>query len=777
MSRLPAVAALVLAGWTTGLQAAKVTVSGEVLGPDAQPVAGARIVAMHLGTDNGFLCGETQTDGAGRFRLRSLESRYVGDPVLVALGRGFALDWTMTRPGEDTILCLGARPRAIAGTVLGPDGRGLPNAQVSVCRISLATDAGAFDPVSLWPSGLPDDLICATSDDAGRFHLSGLPAEATVRLKFRAPGSARSQVSPALAPGDHQVSFTMQAEASVGGRVTHEGRPVAGLPVIVQGLEGSAYLRTFRTTTDKAGTYRIAGLPAGAFAVVLAELPQGLCATHLDVTLAAGQYRTDADFRLTPGAVLTGTVSDSDTGRPLPGARLDARGPASTGWGYFPRTALADRSGAYRLHLPAGTTKLQAWARFDGGVGVWMTPSEQTLELTEGETRTVDLTVAPPLHVHGRVLLPNGSPASGVRVGGGAWGDGFRSDVRPGDGAWTVTNARGEFRIPRNELPAPRGQGGGVAMAVDPGLGLAGAADTQDVKSPLTIHLRRGGYLTARVRDPQGHPAAGCRVEALLGENAGLSAESDRNGLVRLGPLPTGAPLRVRPIWPAQPWVVDDPWAGLYPLTLHPGETRELPPLTYLPQGRTLRGRITRPSGEPVALALVWSPSASRTVRTDALGGFVLSGLEATGPVTAIAVDPVRPLFALVTYDTLPMSRAEIALQPLGSVAGQLLGAEGKPVRGAAVHWGWRGPLHGGYASFVSAECQRLLRRAGYGRPTRTDSDGRWQVSVLPGVENNLHGAFEPAENTRAWQGQWQRKVTVGPGETLDLGPIRPAKP
>lgn len=104
--------------------------------------------------------------------------------------------------------------------------------------------------------------------------------------------------------------------ASVSGRVTLDGKPVAGVKVAVIGNNAFA-APIGRTTTDAAGRFRIGGLPDGSLTVA-ASAPASVGESDTQpfngktVTLAPGEAVEDIEIKLRPGGVITGRVTDSE---------------------------------------------------------------------------------------------------------------------------------------------------------------------------------------------------------------------------------------------------------------------------------------------------------------------------------------------------------------------------------------------------------------------------------------------------------------------------------
>jgi hypothetical protein len=111
--------------------------------------------------------------------------------------------------------------------------------------------------------------------------------------------------------------------ASVSGRVTLDGKPVAGAKVIALSGEIASDKSLGKTTTDAAGRFRLGNLPGGAVRVLVGA---GAAVSENDadfwsgksVTLAAGEALDDLEIKLRTGGVITGRVIDSEK-RPVAG--------------------------------------------------------------------------------------------------------------------------------------------------------------------------------------------------------------------------------------------------------------------------------------------------------------------------------------------------------------------------------------------------------------------------------------------------------------------------
>jgi len=217
-------------------------------------------------------------------------------------------------------------------------------------------------------------LIHGIVGQDGRFLLPGIPAagHSETIVLVEDPAEARAGVDGVvlgatrvrLAPGrtaEVVIGHAPQvgSAATVVGRITAAGRPVAGAHIVAKAAEG----RILFVACGSDGTYRLDGVPAGPAKIEVyfgdpnvvddfVARPKG------NVALAPGEIKR-SDFDLPCGAFLV-TVVDAETGRPVPGAVVLGRPEDrelerdrlpgyhySPGWG-----GRADRDGKARL--PAG---------------------------------------------------------------------------------------------------------------------------------------------------------------------------------------------------------------------------------------------------------------------------------------------------------------------------------------------------------------------------------------------------------------------------------------
>src|SRR5262249_21131054 len=152
--------------------------------------------------------------------------------------------------------------------------------------------------------------------------------------------------------------------ASVSGRVTMSGNPLAGAQLVLIPADGQGREGKRRASTDQDGHYLLDLLKSGYYTIqVLApgiavqeQTQDGQVARRITVQEAA--KLDNINFALVPGGVITGRVTDSD-GSPISDLSprlkvLDEKG-RSIAFATIPQESRTDDRGIYRIYgLPPG---------------------------------------------------------------------------------------------------------------------------------------------------------------------------------------------------------------------------------------------------------------------------------------------------------------------------------------------------------------------------------------------------------------------------------------
>lgn len=256
----------------------------------------------------------------------------------------------------------------------------------------------------------------------------------------------------------------------------------------------------------------------------------------------------------------------------------------------------------------------------------------------------------------------------------------------------------------------------------------------------LRVELVRGAEVAGRVVDEAGQPVAGARVryeaanDAIPGSDLLRdSVVSDAAGKFSFAALPTGsfrlmATHATLALGSSELLSID---------ATKPKTDAEI----VLPAGATVRGTVVGADGKPAAFARVRVglviPGSRIVVPphqivADAAGAFAVSGLQRR-QLSAVAVHPAAAS-AAVAVDTRggDVSGVTLKLDSVGTLAGQVVDSDGKPVAGAQI------------SAFPSAADRRGVGAASAdaGAAGAGGELGQWQLRGFPQQVTDVDGGF-----------------------------------
>ena len=443
-------------------------------------------------------------------------------------------------------------------------------------------------------------------------------------------------------------------------------------------------------------------------------------------------------FDLARGGTIEGVVRDGDDGRPVPGARVEARGSNAIG--------LPDDPDAGRI-----VTQTDAEGRFKlDGIGAGMhtvaVRSRQAGHASRSNVRAgarVELLVFPAATVSGTVTGPDGKPIPRalVSVAGRPFGRNSASYAADDLGRYEIAGIEAGLYDVLARAP-------GLAPAVAPEVVLDERSEAR-----VDLVLRPGARVVGRLVDANERPVAG-RVE--VGELNGrarpyaladsLRAEAGADGRFAIAEVPQGehalgvnapgqAPERVELAVRAGDKVVDV------------GDVR-------LEVGIAIRGHVRTKEGAAVPDASIQAYTMRRgatrgDARSEADGSFVLAGLEQTMyHLTVVAAG-----FGTAEKEAEPGGEPiDIVLEPAGIITGLVTDDRGRPVDGFRVS-----------ATLGDGTMMRRMPRF----EEVSSDDGRFRLTeVSAGTYVVKVTAPERAAGTVA-------DVKVAVGATVDVGTVK----
>jgi RNA polymerase sigma factor (sigma-70 family) len=657
-----------------GLEQAKdfLTVNGRVLGPDAEPVAGARLYLPHglnerpQSQDDLAMIrrGATRQDGHFTLQLPRSDVQRSGaaaPAVLIAAADGFGLDWIELpqegAPSDVTLRLVKEVP--IRGRILTTEGKPIVGVAVNVGAVmvpaklddflkALQREWRAAETMMTKQLTLPmtNVLRVTASDKEGHFEIAGSGADRLVSIELINANLARSH-------------FLV---------VTHEGFDVKAM--------NEAIAKTGRG--------------------------------------AAVYFGPSFDYIAEPGQVIEGTVRETDTGKPVVGATIQANGNMAV------NAVVSDARGGYRI---VGLRKAQRYSlRITPPVNMPLIGSEVVLSDASAPLEPVraDLQLSRGGLVKGRVLDKLTRKGAESFVQFVPLPDNKLAGKAARDQALaTFTDADGHF-----------------CLATLPGSGvlLAQVAGTRE-----TIHgVRLYPYPVNRYKEAEFDAVDRNRLQAtssLQDSQSFTGAGGGRTSLQFFNAC------KVVDVKEGNEGVSCD-------LVVDPGQT--LTVNVEDTEGKPLPGAVA-------SRVTAMSPAAVSLRNADCK----VYALDLAKPRQLVLLHQERELSTVVSLRGDEPGPLTLRLGRTGSLSGRLLDQDGQPIPRANV-----GVL---YAGQVGSDLARELRRR-YELP-RTDDKGRFRLAgIVPGLKFDLgfvKGRLRLKPETR---------LEIKPleaGKTQDLGDIR----
>jgi beta-lactamase regulating signal transducer with metallopeptidase domain/5-hydroxyisourate hydrolase-like protein (transthyretin family) len=379
------------------------TVSGRCVDDDdLLPAAGISVLLYRVEGKGSTVVeiARTLTDRDGRYTFKGLvpprPEGYLDRLSYAVLGlaahRPIGISFVHLREGNEVVEIRMAREKSnLSGKVVDAGGRPVAGAVV-------LPNVLFGRPVA--------ELLSATTDAAGRFHIDNLgaykwpggkavPTSFTVQHPDYPPTTGEASALPA------NVVVTLPTGCLVTGSVTDgvTGQPANGAIVTARRVdEWSESV----VATDANGRFRLV-LPEGRYSF-LAEAPDRVCAAVTDRECQAGQRVELPAFKLTGGGFISGrvvntatgeSVSVSDSGQAI---MLGLIGPSQPVGKVLPpvRLAAVDKTGRFMLRAAPGEN-FPYFVNTRGVRMAWDTQKQPPVVVKEGETTTYDMLITPPV--------------------------------------------------------------------------------------------------------------------------------------------------------------------------------------------------------------------------------------------------------------------------------------------------------------------------------------------------------------------------------------------
>ncbi len=730
---------------TAGSGALSITL--RIVDPDDKPAGGAEVEL-----DRGIDALRAAADADGKLRVRGLAAGIYD--LRARHGRlAGALRFELLRATDLGTLRLSAAV-AIRGHVFGPRGEPLPGARVEACR---AAERAGFDAMAMIRGmAEPEEVVgrAATGDD-GAYELLLPPG--TCALRASAPGFAqRGEPARLYAADTEGVDFWLMPGALLQGRVLDARQgPVAAAHVLL--LDPMNF---FGRRTPKAETATGAD---GAFSMVVEPTQQMMLvvratgyASYMQPNLHLPQ--TNLVIVLEEGVALRLQAVDAE--RPeVPAPHVNVIAVYKGGFG----AGETDDLGRLLIeNLPTRGTgmgseqQLFLW----GGGYIAQSVDLGRKEPVDGVVDMGVVKVAPGGIVRGKVLdKTTGEPIAEARVR--TFG-GLDQQLEFFGTVAAVSARDGSFKLTGVPLGAhtlmathPDFVGDVDPMTIFGAMGGGGAGGaplfpegSRDVEK--NVEMTPAASVTGTVLAPDGKPVAGATVEEVGDEMRMLSsmlgtgsvpATSDERGAFVLRGIRPGTEVSVaathRDYGPSEDARVR---AGGEPVTLRLAEPLSVKGVVVDEQGTAVAGcRVQAARAAARAPGAPFDTGSARPSITDAEGLYLVRN----APLGELTVTFDHPDYAIATVQTTSSDLGRTVLSRGGTIEGEAVDGEGKPVAGVPVY-GWR---QGQDAAGGRTNAQAL-----------TDDKGRFAMRGLADGEYGL----------RTWAQDYYTQETKARTGTLD---------
>ncbi|WP_129729008.1 carboxypeptidase regulatory-like domain-containing protein, partial [Ectobacillus funiculus] len=592
------------------------------------------------------------SDGSGQFLINGLTP---GSYRAVASADGFSTDAAnfTIEPGNTTTLsfALAPNPATLTGTVTDAQ-TGTPIAGAGVVMV-------------IQGSGI---IVASTqTDQTGNYVLTGI-APGSYNVVISAANFTSQTVSVNLTAGETEtvnVALTPNP-ATITGTVRDAitGNVLSNALIQIFNGQGS-FLASM--LTDVNGQYTISGLPEGMLSIQ-ASAPN-FASDMKVITLTPGETET-VDFALAPNpASLTGSVTDAQTGAPLPGTVVQV---FIAGTAVPVKSTLTDPTGLYVINgLNEGEYRVVMSVDNYGSAIFQIT-------LGPGEARVLNAAlVANPATIQGQVTdMQTGTPIAGAGVVTVIQGSGVivASTQTDQTGNYVLTGiAPGSYNV---VISAANFTSQTVSVNLT-----AGETETVNVAlmpNPATIN--------GTVRDATtGNVLSNALIQVFSSQgNLLASTLTDVNGQYTISGLPEGT-LSVQAS--ALNFASD-----MKVITLTPGET-ETVDFTLASNPASLTGSVTDAqtaaplSGALVQVFIAGTNVPVKSTLTDSNGLYVINGLNEGEYRVVMSVDNYGSAIFQITLgpgETRVLNAALVA-NP-ATIQGQVTDAQtGAPIAGAGV--------------------------------------------------------------------------------------------
>ena len=323
-----------------------------------------------------------KADQSGTVRFPFDLGKDIVRAVNVSSPAGCAL-WTRPASGASTT-CVLQPFTSLRVHLIGS--RGKPVSNVRVCPWRFWTESRR---IASWYDEIPGAWT-QTTDSNGYATISHLPQGYQITLSVMDDRYASRDLESAIALASAAVSpsttIHLGPASTISGTVVYgpSHTPVAGIAVAAMSrLSGKAGV------TDKNGAFTITRLTSGAYGVQVVtghgDFTNWVAQPQL-VHVGVGARSSGVIFPLIHGGVITGRITDTASGKPVPNVDVIAVSQRSGSGLIWANPAKTDADGIYQMHTIPGNLSVTSYMTD----AMDNTGGSQQVSIADGETKTVN---------------------------------------------------------------------------------------------------------------------------------------------------------------------------------------------------------------------------------------------------------------------------------------------------------------------------------------------------------------------------------------------------
>jgi protocatechuate 3,4-dioxygenase beta subunit len=619
----------------------------------------------------------------------------------------------------------------LSGRVVDGDGAGVAGAAVML-----------VDPMAVFARQEPK-LETVTAAD-GAFAVSATPA-GNMLLVVRASGFATHMESDLTLPA-LDMRITLEQGVSVRLRAVDAAQKAIPAPDVSVAImykggfaagetneNGDLLLENLPVRGSRAwGSQQMAILWGGAFVTHMVQLGSK---EPVDGMLDIGTVE------LVRGGVITGTVTNKETGDPVAGARLRSMGGLSPQLEFMGAvTTLSEKDGTFKLRgvpkkahtlmatHPDYVSDIDPMAMMQAMQGSGGKP----LFAANADTAEKNVELTPAATLMGTVLGPDGSPAAGAKVEIRDPMGMFRQMLGGGMPS-AVTDAEGKFTM--------GGLKRGKSILLTATHREFGRSESANARpgEPITLNLTEPLLIEGVIVDEDDAPVSGVRVTVERVKDASntgnmMMGPNQETGAARPAVTDTEGRFLVRNAPPGQ-LNVQIEHASYEPsamkINIAPGTSTHDLGKTILKRGHGIKGVVVDGAGKPIARTTIYAQWDYQGGTQPPQGTGRIHGNVTCDETGKFAIYGLRPgKYRLRTwhqefYSSNPVfetgnTEARVVLKKAGKLSGRVM-AGGKPVSNANVN-----------AVIITPKAGEQGDDSNHVAFARTDLDGVFQLNSLP---------------------------------------------